>query len=76
MALDLVHLGVGSEALQDDELWVPQTDQVSMKPLLLHASQGYYVNLLRVRSGYLKCHRHSGPPGRPIPCTWPTMSRK
>jgi len=61
MAPDLVHLGVGSDALKDDELWVPQTDKVSMKPLLLHASQGYYVNLLRVRSGYLKCHRHSGP---------------
>jgi 2,4'-dihydroxyacetophenone dioxygenase len=46
----------------DPREWVPQSGQVSFKPLLLSVSQGYYVNLLRVRqSGVLSRHRHSGP---------------
>ena len=44
------------------EGWVPQADGVDFKPLLLSVSQGFYVNLLRVRkSGVLSRHRHSGP---------------
>ena len=43
-------------------LWVPQAEGVEFRPLLLNVSQGYYVNLLRVRrSGVLSRHRHSGP---------------
>lgn len=62
MVPDLVHAGVLGDWLTDDDLWVPQAPDVSMKPLLLNVSQGYYVNLLRVRkSGVLSCHRHSGP---------------
>ncbi|BCG02643.1 cupin (plasmid) [Paraburkholderia sp. PGU19] len=62
MTADLVHLGVLDTYLQDDNLWVPTTSTVSFKPLLLNASQGYYVNLLRVRqSGVLSRHRHTGP---------------
>jgi quercetin dioxygenase-like cupin family protein len=35
---------------------------VSFKPLILNVTEGYYVNLLRVRaSGVLSRHRHSGP---------------
>lgn len=62
MVNEIVHPGVCKEWLEDDKLWVPQTDTVSMKPLLLHVSQGYYINLLRVRqSGILSRHRHTGP---------------
>ncbi|WP_026989563.1 2,4'-dihydroxyacetophenone dioxygenase family protein [Fodinicurvata sediminis] len=46
----------------NDEAWVPQADGVWFRPLVLSVSQGYYVNLLRVRqSGILSRHRHTGP---------------
>lgn len=46
----------------DEHLWVPQAPGVWFKPLVLSVSQGYYVNLLRVRnSGVLSRHRHAGP---------------
>jgi len=46
----------------EPELWVPQAEGVAFRPLLLNVSQGYYVNLLRVRrAGVLSRHRHSGP---------------
>ena len=48
----------------DDEehLWVPQTDTVSFRPLCFCVSNGYYVNLLRVKgSGFLSRHRHPNP---------------
>lgn len=46
----------------DEHLWVPQADGVWFKPLVLWVSQGYYVNLLRVRnSGVLSRQRHAGP---------------
>lgn len=46
----------------DERLWVPQAEQVSFRPLLLSVTQGYFVNLLRVRrSGVLSRHRHAGP---------------
>jgi 2,4'-dihydroxyacetophenone dioxygenase len=50
-------------ALDGDERdWVPQSPTVAFKPLILNVSQGYYVNILRVRaSGVLSRHRHSGP---------------
>jgi hypothetical protein len=48
MSRDLVHLGILDKWLEDDNLWAPMTGTVSFKPLLLSASQGYYVNLLRV----------------------------
>lgn len=45
----------------DERLWVPQTADVSFRPLLLNVSSGYYVNLLRVRgAGVLSRHRHPG----------------
>jgi hypothetical protein len=50
------------EDLNDEKLWVPQTETVSFRPLCLSVSGGYYVNLLRVRgSGMLSRHRHPGP---------------
>ena len=62
MTSDLVHPGVFSEWLADDNLWVPSTTTVSFKPLLFNVSQGYYINLLRVRGGgLLSRHRHNGP---------------
>ncbi|MBC7282715.1 2,4'-dihydroxyacetophenone dioxygenase family protein [Hoeflea sp.] len=46
----------------DEREWVPQAEGVWFKPLVLCVSQGYYVNLLRVRnSGVLSRHRHAGP---------------
>ena len=46
----------------DERLWVPQAAGVWFKPLILNVSEGYYVNLLRVKgTGVLSRHRHSGP---------------
>lgn len=48
--------------VDEELLWVPQTDSVSFRPLCLCVSGGYYVNLLRVKgSGLLSRHRHPGP---------------
>jgi quercetin dioxygenase-like cupin family protein len=59
MARDLVVVPV----LPDDErLWVPQAPNVWFRPLCLSASQGYWVNLLKVtRAGVLSRHRHTNP---------------
>ncbi|MDF2444241.1 MAG: 2,4-dihydroxyacetophenone dioxygenase [Subtercola sp.] len=53
----------GALDLNDDErFWVPQSADVSFKPLVLSVSQGYFVNILRVRkNGILSRHRHAGP---------------
>jgi 2,4'-dihydroxyacetophenone dioxygenase len=46
----------------DDRVWVPQMENVWFRPLCLNVSQGYWVNLLRVRkSGVLTRHRHPTP---------------
>lgn len=46
----------------DERLWVPQAEGVAFKPLCFNVSQGYYINLLRVKkSGVLSRHRHNGP---------------
>jgi 2,4'-dihydroxyacetophenone dioxygenase len=46
----------------DERLWVPQSPDVTFRPLLFNVSQGYFVNVLRVRrSGILSRHRHTGP---------------
>ena len=54
---------VVAEAVPDDErIWVPQMENVWFRPLCLNASQGYWVNLLRVRrAGVLSRHRHPAP---------------
>ena len=54
---------VVSPSVSDDErIWVPQMENVWFRPLCLNASQGYWVNLLRVRrSGVLTRHRHPAP---------------
>jgi 2,4'-dihydroxyacetophenone dioxygenase len=44
---------------EDERIWVPQADRVWFRPLCLNRSQGYWVNLLRVRrAGVLSRHRH------------------
>lgn len=59
---DLVHLDVLDINATDERLWVPQSKDVWFRPLLFNTSQGYFVNLLRVRkSGILSRHRHAGP---------------
>lgn len=54
---------VVSKAIAEDErVWVPQTESVSFRPLCLNRSQGYWMNLLRVRkAGVLSRHRHPQP---------------
>eukprot|EP00532_Pseudo-nitzschia_australis_P016228 CAMPEP_0168269842 /NCGR_PEP_ID=MMETSP0141_2-20121125/14560_1 /TAXON_ID=44445 /ORGANISM="Pseudo-nitzschia australis, Strain 10249 10 AB" /LENGTH=247 /DNA_ID=CAMNT_0008210549 /DNA_START=16 /DNA_END=759 /DNA_ORIENTATION=- len=52
----------GVENIDEEKLWVPQTESVSFRPLCFCVSGGYYVNLLRVRgAGLLSRHRHPGP---------------
>jgi 2,4'-dihydroxyacetophenone dioxygenase len=53
---------IRSSVLDTEEAyWVPQGEGVSFLPLCFGVTQGYYVNLLRVRrSGVLSRHRHSG----------------
>ncbi len=59
---DFVQLGALDLDGADERLWVPQADDVSLRPLLLSVSQGYFVNILRVRTtGILSRHRHAGP---------------
>ena len=44
--------------VNEELLWVPQTDTVSFRPLCLCTSGGYYVNLLRVKgAGILSRHK-------------------
>lgn len=44
---------------EDERVWVPQGENVHFRPLILNRSQGYWMNLLRVRkSGVLSRHRH------------------
>jgi 2,4'-dihydroxyacetophenone dioxygenase len=46
----------------DERLWVPQAPDVWFRPLCFNVSQGYFVNILRVRkNGILSRHRHTGP---------------
>jgi 2,4'-dihydroxyacetophenone dioxygenase len=46
----------------DERLWVPQADGVVFRPLMFSVSQGYFVNILRVRkTGVVSRHRHAGP---------------
>lgn len=46
----------------DEREWVPQAQDVAFRPLVLNTTQGFYVNILRVRkAGVLSRHRHYGP---------------
>jgi 2,4'-dihydroxyacetophenone dioxygenase len=57
-----IFVGSAMQLDGDEREWVPQSDTVAFKPLVLNVSQGYYINILRVRSsGVLSRHRHSGP---------------
>jgi quercetin dioxygenase-like cupin family protein len=57
-----IFIGNAMDLDGDEQHWVPQSPDVSFKPLVLSVSQGYYVNILRVRSsGVLSRHRHTGP---------------
>ncbi|KAL3944068.1 MAG: hypothetical protein SGBAC_001852 [Bacillariaceae sp.] len=48
--------------VDEELLWVPQTETVSFRPLCFCVSSGYYVNLLRVKgAGLLSRHKHPGP---------------
>ena len=48
------------DGIPDDErVWVPQAENVDFRPLCLNRSQGYWMNLIRVRkSGVLSRHRN------------------
>jgi len=44
----------------DERIWVPQAPNVWFRPICLSATQGYWVNLLKVtRAGVLSRHRHT-----------------
>ncbi len=59
---DDIHVPGALDLDAADEHWIPQSDGVWFRPLVLNVSHGYYVNLLRVRrAGVLSRHRHSGP---------------
>src|ERR1700759_1126586 len=46
----------------DERIWVPQSQDVAFRPLILNVSQGYFINIVRVRcSGLVSRHGHSGP---------------
>jgi len=46
----------------DERLWVPQTANIWFRPLLFNTSQGYWINLLRVKkTGVLNRHLHPAP---------------
>lgn len=52
----------GALNLDQEGVWVPQAPDVWFRPLILNVTEGYYVNLLRVRrAGVLSRHRHLGP---------------
>lgn len=62
MPNDMVVKAVLNTDNTDERLWVPQAPDVWFRPLLLSTSQGYFVNILRVRkSGILSRHQHTGP---------------
>jgi hypothetical protein len=49
------------DASSDERLWVPVGDGIAFRPLLLCASQGYWINITRVRrTGIISKHRHVG----------------
>jgi 2,4'-dihydroxyacetophenone dioxygenase len=57
-----IFVGSALELDVDEREWVPQSPTVAFRPLVLNVTQGYYINILRVRSaGVLSRHRHSGP---------------
>src|ERR671913_2615684 len=46
----------------DERIWVPVEENVWFRPLLMCASRGYWMNLLKVKkSGVLSRHRHPLP---------------
>ena len=55
----LSEIVIPSAIPDDDQLWVKQAENVYFRPLCLNASQGYWMNLLKVtKSGVLSRHRH------------------
>ena len=52
----------GALDLDSDRDWINQAEGVDFRPLTFSVSQGYFVNILRVRkAGVLSRHRHYGP---------------
>jgi len=45
-----VFVGSALELDGNEREWVPQSPTVAFRPLVLNVSQGYYINILRVRS--------------------------
>lgn len=55
----LKEIVIGKAIPDDERVWVPQAPNVWFRPLCLNVSQGYWMNLLRVRkAGVLSRHRH------------------
>jgi 2,4'-dihydroxyacetophenone dioxygenase len=57
----LAGLFLGEADTTDERLWVHVGEGVAFRPLLLCASQGYWINVTRVRrTGTISRHRHIG----------------
>ena len=55
----LADIVIAKAVPEDERIWVPLGERVWFRPLCLNRSQGYWMNLLRVRkSGVLSRHRH------------------
>ncbi|NLU74013.1 cupin [Streptomyces sp. HNM0575] len=60
IAADIVTVGA-LDLDGEPDAWVPQAENVSYRPLIFNVSNGYFVNLLRVkRNGVLSRHQHTG----------------
>ena len=58
----LEEIVVPDAAVLDEREWVPQAENVWFRPLCLNRSQGYWMNLLKVKqAGVLSRHRHAQP---------------
>ena len=58
----LEEIVVPDAAALDERQWVPQAKNVWFRPLCLNRSQGYWMNLLKVKqAGVLSRHRHAQP---------------
>jgi 2,4'-dihydroxyacetophenone dioxygenase len=53
----------------DERDWVPQSTTLSFKPLLLNVSQGYYINILRVRASRTRRSGRCSGDGDAVPVT-------
>ena len=62
----LAEIVVPKAVPEDERIWVPQAENVHFRPLCLNRSQGYWVNLLRVRKAGVLSRHLEDTLGRPV----------